>query len=505
MTIRKNIQKASQSRLFSFTGGAGPSVRAEYQGLGIGGTFTWPLGATTPVRVPSDKRYGDFTLVDRIRAQRGLPLLNIENRLTRDLSEFLALAKSGCDLDIQLHIGACEDPTDFLHFDKVMVLESAVITDYALTQLGAMDGNQEAAVSENLPFEGVNYYEVAPLLPEEVAAVEIFQEVVGVAMPDVQSCGECGLPTDGGSIVFALCVAVGGSPGLPAKIVFTQDGWKTVGSTFVTSLPANMNPSGIAVCGTDLVVISNDDESLHYASLIDVLNGVETWTRVATGFVAAKGPNAIFSLGRSFTWMVGDGGYIYFTDDVTTGVVAQTNGSATAENLNAIHGWDSLNLVAVGENNAVLLTDDGGQANWTALIGPAIGIDLDSIAMRTQFSWLVGDDAGSMWYTQDGGATWKPKLFPHSGTGAVKALAFSTAIVGYAVHNVGGRGYLLRTIDGGNSWYRLSERAGINLPNNVHLNALAVVGPDFKWGPNRAEVGGLAVGGLDGIMIQVAA
>jgi hypothetical protein len=78
---------------------------------------------------------------------------------------------------------------------------------------------------------------------------------------------------------------------------------------------------------------------------------------VATGFVATKTPNAIFSAGRAFTWIVANGGYIYFSSDVTAGVTVQTAGSVTVQNLDGIHGTDELNITAVGASNAVLNTE----------------------------------------------------------------------------------------------------------------------------------------------------
>jgi hypothetical protein len=57
----RNLQKASQSRVFTFAGPAGPGVPPVYQGLARAHGVNWPLGASTPIRVPSDKRYGDFT------------------------------------------------------------------------------------------------------------------------------------------------------------------------------------------------------------------------------------------------------------------------------------------------------------------------------------------------------------------------------------------------------------------------------------------------------------
>lgn len=499
---KRNIQKASQSRLFTFEGGAQPGSVPVYQGLAIGKQLNYSLGANTPVRIPSATRYGFFDIVERIRAQRGLPTLGVDNRLTRDRSDLYALAMKGCDIDLQLHIGVCTDPTDFGAFEKIICLESAVPTDYQTSELGALDGNQEAAVMETLPFEGINLYDIVPINGEEIAKAEIVQAIVGIALPDIQSCGDCGLPTDGSQIAFAVSRSHGGSPGLAAKLFFTEDGWQSVNETEVTSLPANHDPSGIAVVGIYVVVISAEDNSYSYAPMIDILNAEEVWVSVNTGLV--NGPTSILSLGAAYTWMTASGGYIYFTDDITAGVVVQSDGSATSENLVSLAAFDSLHLIAMGANNALLSTTNGGSASWTAITGPTPAVQLNCGAMKLANLWIVGTAGGELWYTEDGGFHWTALAFPSSGTGVINAMAFSTPTVGYFTHTVGGRGYLLRTVSGGAKWYRVPEAAGRNLPDNDSLTALAVVAADFSKGPNYALVGGLGANASDGILIKVA-
>lgn len=498
---RRNLQKLSQTRVFTFDGGAGPGVVPVYQGLARAHNVQWQQGTLTPTRIPSDRRYGDFITVDRIRGQKPLPTLPIEFRMTRDLSDVLRLVRKGCVVDLQVHVGACTDPTDFFAFEKIMVLQGALSTDYQTTELGAFDGNQDAPAGETVTFEGLDYFEIAPIRPEEVAAAAIVQEAVAVSICDQITCAECGLPSDGCQTVFVLSKSHGGSPGLPAQLLFTTDGFATSDSTVVSSLPANMNPIGMACVGTNLVVISNEDNSIHYAPIADILSGTETWTKVTTGLVAAKAPNAIVSLGRAFTWIVGDGGYIYFSDDITAGVVVQTDGSVTVQSLKGIAAWDNLHLVAVGAANAVLTTENGGANSWAAITGPNIGVTLNCVAMKTQGEWIVGDDGGQLWYTRDTGVSWTEKRFPGSGSGKVKAIAFSNDTVGYLSHTTAApRGYVLRTVDGGQSFYRLPETPGLSFNDNDGLNALAVCEEDM----NLVYAVGLGANGTDGIALKVA-
>lgn len=246
------------------------------------------------------------------------------------------------------------------------------------------------------------------------------------------------------------------------------------------------------------MVVSEDDEALHYAPITDILDGTETWTRVNTGFVATKGPLDIFSQGRSFTWIAGEGGYIYFSADITSGVDVQTAGSVTVEDLKKLHGFDILNLVAVGNANAVLLTQNGGTV-WALITGPAPAVNLNAVWMLSKTEWLVGTAGGRLYGTRDSGDSWTEKGFPGSGSGTIYDIKFSTPTVGYMAHTLNGAGRILRTIDGGNSWYVLPESIA-SMPDNDRIVALAACDDD----PNVVYGAGLGANATDGFLVKAA-
>lgn len=499
-----NILKTPQSRVFTIEDRAGPSHAPVYQSLARAQAVSWAQGEVNPIRVPDPNEYGKFIVIDEITGQQGLPGLGVQFRMTRDLSSVLKLIRKGCPLDVQVHIGACKNPQDFNKgWDKVAVLEGARATTYGTDDLGALDSNENAVVNETIPFTGLDYYEIKRIAGSEIAPTEITQQVVGVSICDSRACGECGITSDGCQKVFAITMSAGGSPGLTAQLIYSSDAGATVDATTVTTLAANEDPTGIACVGTRLVVISNESLSLHYEDITDVLNGAASWTEMATGFVATKGPNAIFSRNSSMTWFAGDGGYVYFASDVTAAVTPQTAGTVTVQNLLAIHGYDDLNLVAVGASNAVIVTRDGG-ITWTLVTGPAAGVALNAVWMRSADEWLIGTAGGQLWYTRDGGVNWTQKAFPNSGSGSVRAIVFSTPTVGYMAHDYtpagGVTGRILRTIDGGYSWYVLPEAPGSTMPTNDQITALAACDED----PNLVFGGGLAANGTDGILVKAA-
>lgn len=483
---------------------ANPGNIPEYQYLSRALGVTWPQGDITPIRIPSSTQFGKFDTVDRIKGQQGLPSVSIEARLTRDLSDLLAIVRKGCAVDLQLHAGACEDPRDFNGgWEKIYVLEGAEASAYDTGELGALDASQEAVVNETVPFTGTNYYEIKRLVGSEMAASQIVAQVVDIVICDSQQCGECGIPSNGCDKVFGIAKSHGGSPGLPGEVIWTANGGGVWDDTNVTTLAATEDGTGIACVGRYLVVISNEGLAAHYALTADVLLSVETWTKIATGIVAAKGPNAIFSFSSTFTWVVGDGGYIYFTGDITAGFTVQSAGAQSVQNLAAIHGSDEQNLVAVGASNVVLFTNDGG-LTWASVTGPAVGVALTAVWVKSDLVWLVGTAGGKLYYTSNGGSTWTEKTFPNSGSGVVRDISFATPTVGYMAHDytptAGVKGRILRTIDGGFSWYVLPEQAGQSLPANDQITAIIACSEN----PNLVFGAGLADNAVDGVIVKVA-
>lgn len=497
----RNLQKASQTRLFLIEDRAGPANAPEYQTLSRSLGVSWAQGDLTPIRIPDPDAYGKFITVELQRGQEGLPTLSVESRLTRDQSRLLSLVRKGCAFDVQLHAGVCEDPRDFNGgWEKIYILEGALATSYDTTELGALDSDQDVPVNETVALSGLDYYEIKRLQAAEIASSEIVQEIVGITICDSAQCGECGITSDGCQKVFAVTLSAGGSPGLAAEVIYSGDSGATIGQTNITTLAANQDPNDIACVGSNLVVVSEDSESLHYAATADVLNGDEVWAEVSEGFVSLKGPKAIWSISAVLTWIVGEGGYIYFSDDVTSSVSVQTAGGVTVEDLNDVHAFDESNVLVVGNNNTVLFTTDGGET-WTAVTGPNVGVNLNCCWMKSAIEWLVGAADGTLWYTRNSGGSWSAKGFPGSGTGVVRDISFATGAVGYLAHSTATpAGRILRTLDGGFSWYVLPEQAGFSLPANDRINKLVACTED----PNVLFGGGLADDAADGIMVKLA-
>lgn len=499
--VKTNMQRTPHSRVWIIQDGAAPNHSPKYKGLARLTGITVNFGDITPVRVPDPDQYGRFIVVDKVRGEPGLPTTTLQSRMERELSDLLKLSRDSCEFSVQAHIGVCKNPQDFNGgWEKVHMFERAVATQYTSGELGALDQGQDAVIDEEIAITAEDYYEVIPIRPTEIGGAEIVQEIVSVNICDSKQCGICGLSSDGCQRILAVTKSAGGSPGLAAEVVYSANQGGEVSATNVSTLAANEDPSDSACVGVYYVVISNGGDAIHYALTADIFNGDEEWTKVTTGIVASGSPNAIFSLGTAFTWLVGDGGYIYFSDDITAGVDVQSAGGATTSILKDIHGVDEFFLAAVGNSNAVVYTADGG-STWSSVTGPAVGVNLTGIFVKDQNTWFVTAANGKLFYTTNQGVSWSEKGFPGSGAGNTTAIDFATDSVGYLAHtNAAGLGRILRSIDGGNSWYVLSEITGIAIPANDHINSLAACGEDA----NFVLGGGLGDNAVDGILLKFA-
>jgi photosystem II stability/assembly factor-like uncharacterized protein len=417
-----------------------------------------------------------------------------------NLSTLLEVAKRGCDVDVQVRMGKCSDPTDQDRgWEKILVVEAVGPGGWSIP--GNMNVFQPAdreMLTEELSFTGENLFEIVRMVYAEQAASNIVQEVVKVLICDSVSCGDCELPSDGCQKVFVITKSHGGSPGLAAEVIYSQNQGVSWSDTLIDSIAANEDPVDAACVGSYLVVLSNEGDAHHYASIADILNGVETWEEV-TGYNASGSPNAMWAFSPLHIWVVGDGGYVYKLTDITATVAAaniQDAGDATTENLVAVHGYDELNIMAVGANNAVVYTTDG--ETWAAVTGPNPGTALTCCWMKSKTEWFVGDAGGQLWYTRNSGTSWTEKTFPSSGTGSVEDIQFANDTVGFLSHSTAAvRGRILRTINGGFNWY-VAPESNTSVPLADKFNSLAVC----EYNANLVFAGGLGDNAVDGILVK---
>jgi len=496
--------KTGFSRVFLIEGRARPDHVPDYQSCLKAGSVEQSFGDVEAIQCPSPDEYNQYIEIGEIQGAVERATTTLSGRYAADLaSALLRMAKKRCDVDVQVHIGACSDPRDFNTFTKALIIEKARLTNWSTEDIGALGSDENAKVDESADISAREIYEVLPLTFAERCGDVVTNPVVDIVICDTPSCGGCEDESDGCQNVFALTQQTIGSPGTVADIIWSRDRYLlTCNRDNIDTLPVNQDAVALACIGDYVVVISNDSDSLHYKTKADIwASVVGGWTEVATGFAAAGSPVDIWSVG-TYAFVVGDGGYVYGTEDPAAGVTVLDAGVATSEDLNAVHALDENFAVAVGDNDAVIFTEN--QSSWaTPAATPGSAGNLLCVSVKNEDEWRVGDDTGAVFYTLDRGETWTEEGLPGSGYAAINDIAFATDSVGYiAAETSTPRGRVLRTFaDGGGAgatggWVILPEGTQ-TLPLSDAIYAVAAC----KHDPNLVIAGGLADDASDGILM----
>jgi hypothetical protein len=442
------IAKTANTRVFLIEGGARPDHTPSYKSCLRMMAVSQGYGDIERIECPDPYKYGGFIEKAQIKGATERPTTSLEGRYPQDmLSDLMKLARKGCAFDVQLHTGSCTDPSSFNEFDKALILESAYLTNYSTEDLGALASGDNAVINESSDISATDAYEVVPLSVSNKTPTLVVNEILDAILCDNVSCGDCETESSGCNKIYAVTTYSSGSPATLADFVYTLDG----GATWFV----------------------HDIEGL-----------------------TSQAPTAVECLGE-YAFIVGDNGYIYGTSDATAGVSVLDAGALTVEDLTCVHGLSSEFSVAGGENGEIVYTVDG--TIWaeapTSPVG--IGITINTIWAKSTTEWWIGTSNGHLYFTLNSGTTWTEKSFSGSGSGSVESIVFPTKSVSFMSHTTAaGKGRILRSIDGGNSWKLVPEKTG-TMPANDKINAIAYCSSDANF---FAGVG-LADDGADGFIV----
>ncbi len=495
-----DVAKAGETRVWIFEDGFGPGTAKEYFGNARITDPSWGFGDIESIEVPSEDRFNEFDQIDSIQGARERPTSGVQGRYPReDLSTLLRIGRKRCASGVQVHIGKCTNPQDYdANWDKILNFTDVKYSSYGLENAGALSSDEQAAVNETGEFSADDFYEIAPLTFAEKCTAAVAREITKVVVCDTVECGDCDTPSDGCQKVFALQVGTGATPGTLPSVVYSSDGYDTCAALDISTMTSTETPTDGACVGGDLIVISDGSGGIHVIDQDDLLAGTDNWVEAAIGFVGGSDPVAIATAGAQNTWLGGEGGYVYFTSDPRAGVSVQDAGNATASDLAAGSAFDKRNVIFVGAANAVIFTTNAG-VTWALVVGPAVGVALTAVWMYNEITWFVGDANGDLWQTLDSGDNWTEITLPVIPT-LIEDIQFFDETIGYlAITGPGVAGQILRSTDGGATWYVLPERVG-TLQANDTINSVAVCAD-----PNVVYGGGLADDGADGIIVKAAA
>lgn len=487
------LVQSGQARVFIQEEGISPANKYNYYGQVQWDKSSMDLGKVTPVWLPSPLRRNYWKIVDRIRNAPTLgkgAFLQHADRYLRDV--WYKIKERGCTFNVQVVFGECTRPDQITQWDSRLLYKNTVLETLDITELNVLQGdkNMETDLSGNVSFEDM--IPLRQLLFQSRASATLLSEILDGLWYDVPTCGSCGPASDGCQKLFLLSLANAGSPGLSSQIYYSVDGGVTFSALDIPTL-GGLSGIRLAGMGDKLVVISQAKANHQWVLFSDVLAGNPNWTAVSSGYVATKGPRAIYERNVDQAWIAAAGGYIYYLTDPTAPVVVSLDNSLTTQDLNDIHGVGRT-VVAVGNSNVILYSNSEG-ASWQLLVGPVVGQNLSTVWCVSQNTWFVATGNGQLWYTLDAGTTWKQINFGVVAT--INDIQFQDEVVGYmAVEVTPGLARVYRTLDGGYSWqYTTPALAGF--PAN--WNRINVVLP-CGWN-EVAAVGRVTSGGIGALAI----
>ena len=491
------ILQGGQARVFVQVDGPGPANGFEYFGPMQVGDAEEPQGSSTPVYLPSSRQRNKWDIVDEVPSVPELGTLPFQQRMDRLLrSAWWDLKERGCRFHLQAVLGKCSNPSDFTQWESKILYSFAKMTSFGHGTLNPNEGGDNAAINESGELEFRRMIPIRPVRFSEKADAVIVAEVLDGLYNDVAQCGDCGPASDGCKKAYFLTLANGGSPGLSSQIVYTLDGFATVAALDIPTL-GGLSGTRLAVVGSYLVVISEASASHHASTLDDIDAGIVNWAEVDSGYVAGKGPRAIYSQSALQTFVAAAGGYIYRLDDATTAVEVVTDGSVSTQDLNDIHGNGSV-IVAVGGSNAVLVSTNDGEG-FSLTVGPTPGVALNAVWVADSNTWFVGTADGRLFYTSNGGRTWTQTALG-SGITAINDIRFvedqnAANVIGYLALQTAAGARVYRTTDNGHSWqYRAP--AIDKLPTAERINFV------YPCGYNKVIAGGRVTSAGDGILAE---
>lgn len=489
------------TRVWYVEGGVHPSRAPQFLALGKFSTDpAHTIGEATRITAPDPNSFNRDIQVGTVDAAEERATVSIGARYTVQKAILMGWKQKKCRVDLFGLTGRCGNPQDFTEGgEKWTYFPDGQISSHALENYSAYGLDENNPTNEMVDMTTESYWEYLYMGQEQIGSADTVREIYTVDVYTGDECENCPDPCDR---VLATMAGADATPGTQPILLYSDDGGDTFDQQTIDTLFSNEAISGSAIIGGDLVLITNAGNELHYTDIDLLYKNDNDWQQVDSGFVVGHGPNAISSADVRHTWIVGDGGYIYFAKNHKVGVTVQDAGAATAQNLNAVHALDAEYVLAVGNSNAVLYTTNGG-VSWKTVTGPSVGVNLGACWMWDEETWLIGEGAGgngSLWLTVNSGLTWSEIGLP-AAYDRIYKIEFISEAEGYIAAHAGGTGYVLRTITAGNEWVVMPQgKSGVPVDNS-YLRDLAVCS---KYS-NTAFAAGLADNGTAGIILKMAA
>jgi len=458
------------------------------------------LGDAKKISAPDPNNFNRDIQVGTVPGSVDRATLSVAIRSTAQKSILIGWKNRKCRVDIFALSGKCGNPQDFTEGgEKWIYFPDGQISGHGYEGFGAFGLDESKETNETIDMTAEEYYEFLYLNQSAVGSSSTTREIMTVDVYQGNDCEDCPNPCDR---VLATMAGAAATPGTQPILLYSDNGGLTWSTNTISTLFSNETIEDGMVIGDQIVYVSNTSNSIHYTSIDLLYNGNNTWAEVTSGFVLAKGPNAIWSVDPRHTWIVGDGGYVYFGSNYKSGVTVKNAGVATTQKLNDVHAYNADNIVAVGDAAAVIFSNDAGET-WTSVIGPPGGLNLGAIWMWSDDTWFVGEGAGGngkIWLTVNSGKTWAQVGLPAAYV-QIDKIRFISEAEGYILARTAGQSFVLRTITAGNEWVVLPQGKTQSAVDNDKLTDIDVCS---KYS-NTVYAAGLGANGVAGIILKMTA
>lgn len=492
---------ALSQRIWYVEGGVHPTRAPQFLALGkFSDDPAKTIGEDTRIGAPDPNNFNRDIQVGSMKGAEERATLAVSTRYQVTKSILQRWKNLRCRVDIYALSGMCGNPQDFTEGgEKWTYFPDGKISGHSFENFGAFDLSENNPTNEAVDMTSEDYYEFLYLRMDQIGSANTTREIYTVDVYNETDCDDC---AETGERVLATMAGASATPGTQPVLLYSANKGESFSTQTISTLFSNEDIVGAQIVGDNFILISNVANEIHWTSVSELFENANTWNQVPSGFVASKNANAMIFTDIRHGWIVGNGGYIYFVNNFKVGVTVQDAGVATTQHLRAVSAFDSDNVLAVGDSNAVVFTSNGG-VTWESITGPAVGINLGACWMWDKKAWFVGEGSGGsgkLWLTVNAGVTWTQVGLPSTYT-RIDKIQFVSEAEGYIAARSGGQSYILRTITAGYEWVVLPQgKRGTPLANG-RLMDLAVT---TKFS-NLVYAAGLASNGTAGILVKMSA
>lgn len=457
----------------------GPNTEPKYLGCHSLMGIDVPKGDVTLYYCPDPAAPNRWKVDGSSQTAPGTVTFDIEMKIGKTADW---LEKIKCPVPTYVLMNTCGRKDNFA-FERAYALPKTYITTEAIANLSARTPDSQDEVLGTFSMASEDLYKAFEMVGVRKSTTE------ANALNDIASCsgeecaGDCGNGSDFCDILVIACDA---GAGVTANVLRSIDHGASFAAVAADPFAINEN-----IMSLECFQVNNTITRILAARALDAADNMEVaysdndgavWSLVdiaTPNNVGALSGGSLFVLDTNHIWIVLGLGYIAFSGDGGASFTVQDAGVTTVQPLYAVNFADVNVGFAVGSADAVLRTIDGGDT-WALVTGTGGAGTLRSVFCLDQYRAWVGDAAGKLYYTGDGGLTWTQRRFAGDSAGVVTDIKFINELFGFIV-GTSASDQVLRTIDGGYTWQNVTT------PANSGINSLQLCGQNEFFGVGEAH------------------